>query len=145
MVDNRLDLSLLNPFSRALVTLPPLRTNSISEPTLDLLHGRGSLEFRLHENGFAVVRSGEYMRDEYLTKAVWSAKPTDDNCVIVILLQEAYRIVYCRLDETCWIEIQTSFDFLSDAIFYKEKLYVVRNQAPRVAAHSVDVSSSLNI
>ncbi|KAK1271767.1 hypothetical protein QJS04_geneDACA006001 [Acorus gramineus] len=71
--------------------------------------------------------------DEYLFKVVWSAKPTDPNFVIVFLKRDAYSAVYCRTGDARWKLIHDSLE-LSDAIFYKEKLYVVDDEEGCVAA-----------
>ncbi|KAK1259114.1 hypothetical protein QJS04_geneDACA021430 [Acorus gramineus] len=127
MADDSLQLYLLNPFSNSVVILPPLRTTLLPMPRPHPRHRR-SLTFsviRRNNEGIELIGSGAYVRDEYLQKAVWSAKPTDPNCVIVLLWQTPHSIVCCRRGDEQWTVIRTSLSFVSDAIFYREKLYVV--------------------
>ncbi|KAK1268509.1 F-box protein [Acorus gramineus] len=128
MVDDNLGISLFNPFSSAVVLLPPLRTDVIQDPKPHPKH-HGSLEF-------LPGMSGEYLRNEYTYKAVWSAEPTDPNCIVALLLRDGALLLqkectsnmaYCRPGDTRWTVIETSFHLLLDAIFYKEdhRFYVV--------------------
>ncbi|KAK1272133.1 F-box protein SKIP23 [Acorus gramineus] len=107
MIDVNLDLYLLNPFSNAVVLLPSLRTDYSSD---------GSFE--------------------YVLKAVLSAKPTDPNCIIALLCEtdDYHMVYYCRPGDARWTLIKTSLEFVTDAVFFNENLYVVNSYAERVAA-----------
>ncbi|KAK1271764.1 hypothetical protein QJS04_geneDACA006002 [Acorus gramineus] len=107
MLRNDLDIYLFNPFSNSEVLLPPLRTDFISE-LIPLLSVR---------------------------KAVWSAEPTDPNCIVVLLYDEANGVVYCRPGDVRWTMFKISLGNRFDAIFFNNKnLYVVDCRSGRVAA-----------
>ncbi|KAK1280438.1 hypothetical protein QJS04_geneDACA002821 [Acorus gramineus] len=131
MIDDSLRIYMFNPFSNALVLLPPLsRTNLnlISDPKPS---SHGSLEFAVKDEfieGYQVMMFGEGMRDHYIYKAVWSAEPTDPlNCAIFLCLRISTSMYYCRPGDARWTMIKTQLDYVSDAIFYKDNLYLVDN------------------
>ncbi|KAK1271769.1 putative F-box protein [Acorus gramineus] len=104
MIDDNLHLYLLNPFSGAVVLLPPLSTDFITD---------GSFE--------------------HVLKAVWSAEPS----IIVILLckkEERETVYYCRPGDARWKVLETSLEFLHDAVLFNKGLYVMNWEARRVAA-----------
>ncbi|KAK1271772.1 hypothetical protein QJS04_geneDACA006008 [Acorus gramineus] len=109
MLDVNLDIYLFNPFSGAVALLPPLRTDFICNVSYD-----------------------------NVLKAVWSAEPTDPNCIIALLCELDHcdideGVVYYRRGDARWTMIETLLEFEDDAVFFNENLYVVEWQAGRVA------------
>ncbi|KAK1324865.1 hypothetical protein QJS10_CPA01g01968 [Acorus calamus] len=72
----------------------------------------------------------------YVFKAVWSAEPTDPNCIIALLLEVDYRkmVYYCRPGDAQWTVLKASLEFVNDVVFFNENLYVVDRRAGRVVA-----------
>ncbi|KAK1283235.1 hypothetical protein QJS10_CPB21g01394 [Acorus calamus] len=131
--DRRLDVYLLNLFTGAMVTLPPLTTNVISE------HWRGGvrpLQIRCDDGVFEMVAFGHFGEDAHLYKVVFSTEPTDPNCTIVVFFRRAVcmDLVYCRPGDERWALMDTSLWEVYDAVFYKEKLYVVTSIMGSVVA-----------
>ncbi|KAK1270867.1 hypothetical protein QJS04_geneDACA006018 [Acorus gramineus] len=98
IVHDNVDLYLHNPFSGAVVLLPPLICD-------------------------------DYF--EYARKAVWSAEPTDPNCIIALLCN---RVYYCRPGDARWKVLNTSLEFVPDAIFFNENLYMLQPWCGRIVA-----------
>ncbi|KAK1272134.1 hypothetical protein QJS04_geneDACA005992 [Acorus gramineus] len=109
MVDDNLDLYLFNPFSTAVVPLPPFRNDFISEP---IPRPYGSLVY-------------------FVWKAVWFAEPTDPNCIIALLYQWDYTrdmetgVVYYKWGDARWTVLETSLESVDNVVFFNENLYLV--------------------
>ncbi|KAK1321413.1 hypothetical protein QJS10_CPA03g01123 [Acorus calamus] len=127
MVDDNLDLYLFNPFfsGAPVVTLPSLRPCFMSVHLPDQDNDDDPEIFYDAEGG---IGGGDYIRDVYLDKAIWSAEPTDPHCIVVLLRQHPYNLIYCRPGDAEWTVMGVPILFPCNAVFYKERLCVVSGE-----------------
>ncbi|TVT98505.1 hypothetical protein EJB05_56188, partial [Eragrostis curvula] len=125
--DERSDLLLVNPVTRAQVRLPPIGT--LTNVTCRVR--RGVLRsYRVHNinfDGFQSFKPDEG-RIRFYEKVVWSSNPTSGNCIVMIIHAPKNIISFARVGDTRWsllhvdrLTCQDYEDFFyngEDALFY---------------------------
>ncbi|KAK1321478.1 hypothetical protein QJS10_CPA03g01377 [Acorus calamus] len=144
--DNAPDHALYSPFERKVhpVKLPdrprPERCiGSSSDGWVCMIDDDGLDIYLFNPFSGVVVHLPCLFGDENLFKAVWSAKPTDPDFIIVLFKLDPHSLVYCRTGDAQWTFMHNSLRLadlkcVSDAIFYKEKLYVLEDEEGRIVA-----------
>ncbi|EEF52805.1 ubiquitin-protein ligase, putative [Ricinus communis] len=137
ILDDTPTILLINPLTRAKLSLPPLSSfpNVISFNYSDI--GR---EYALRNLlGERVTVSLRQMRDSFIRKVVLSSSPLkDNNFVVIAILNQTDDLAYCRNGDKSWSLVENARSFCEDVIFVNGMFYAV-NKAGQIVI--CDISS----
>ncbi|PIA48050.1 hypothetical protein AQUCO_01400560v1 [Aquilegia coerulea] len=119
------DIGLLHPFSKEIIKLPSL----LDFPGIVGMGYStiwGSIEYRTSRD--TCPGSSDWIRDNYIRKAIVSSKFTRDKAslVVMVIAGKLDELLFCRLEimENTWIQVQGEKHFF-DVTYYNGKFYAV--------------------
>ncbi|XP_078156629.1 putative F-box protein At5g55150 [Carex rostrata] len=119
-------LSLLNPISRATISLPPF-----SGPPTALGIAPGHLIGSDAENFFENWEANQYAINHtdnvMVCKAILTSSPVlDPNCKVFVLTISKWSLAFCKIGDTCWTVIEFESDWATRDIMYSNDfLYTI--------------------
>ncbi|KAK1288060.1 hypothetical protein QJS10_CPB19g00498 [Acorus calamus] len=80
------------------------------------------------------LESEDTIQNLIFRKAIWSKNPKHPDFIMVILCRSFFGLMYWKQGDRRWTMLRPTFSLVGDAVFYKEKLYLVSGSSGHIVA-----------
>ncbi|XP_073286950.1 F-box protein SKIP23-like [Primulina huaijiensis] len=125
LIDESPSIFLVNPLTRAKVTLPPL-SSFPNVLKFDFYSIGKEYTLRARENDFLYYYSLKEMRDSFVKKVILSHNPLNESNFVAFTIIDKYGdLAYCKKGDDSWTIIHEARSYCEDVIYYKNSFYAV--------------------
>ncbi|EHA8589701.1 F-box protein SKIP23-like [Cocos nucifera] len=138
LMDEAASISLLNPFTRARIHLPPA-DEELALASLNRVSRVGTRWFSHSEDGAETPLGLSDMQQVFIDQAVLSSAPdSGDDFIVVATLALSTQVAFCRRSDSKWTLLETNLPCNAKSVTYYDGRFFVMDCVGKIAVLGMD-------